>query len=174
MDNNSLLIIFIAITAFAVLLQAGLLAAMYLAMRKSATKMESLADEIKNKALPAIDTVQSVLAEIKPRIEEIVENVKDTSSTVRDEIHRVEATLNDAVDRARLQVIRVDEMLTRTFDRVEHTSDVVQKTVMSPVRQVTGVIHGVTAGFEFLLGSRGRKNGGARERRAVPQDEMFI
>jgi methyl-accepting chemotaxis protein len=174
MDNNSLLVIFIAITAFAVLLQAGLLAGMYLAMRKSTTKMEALAEELKAKALPALDTVQTVLAEIKPKVEEIVENVKDTSSSVRDEVHRVEATVNDVVDRARLQIIRLDEMLTRTFDRVEHTSDVVQKTVMSPVRQVTGVIHGVTAGFEFLLGNRGRKNGGARERRPVPQDEMFI
>lgn len=173
MDNN-LLIVFIAITAAAVLLQAGLLAGMYLAMRKSSTKMEALADELKTKVLPTIDTVQSVLTEIRPKLEEIVENVKDTSSTVRAEVHRVETTINDVVDRARLQIIRLDEMLSRTFDRVEHTSEVVQKTVMSPVRQMTGVIHGVTAGVEFLLGNRGRKNGGNREGRAVPQDEMFI
>jgi hypothetical protein len=33
----------------------------------------------------------------------------------------------------------------------------------------------VTAGIEFLMGNRGRKNGRGREaRRPVPQDEMFI
>jgi hypothetical protein len=79
------------------------------------------------------------------------------------------------MDRARLQVIRADEMLSRTFDRVEHTTDVVTKTVVSPVRHVSGIFRGVTAGVEFLLGNRGRKNGGSRGgRRAVPQDEMFI
>jgi hypothetical protein len=79
------------------------------------------------------------------------------------------------MDRARLQVIRADEMLTRTFDRVEHTSELVTKTVVSPVRQVSGIVRGVTAGVEFLLGNRGRKNGDSRgTRRPVPQDEMFI
>jgi hypothetical protein len=79
------------------------------------------------------------------------------------------------VDRARLQIIRGDELLSRTLDRVEETSDMVHKTVVSPVRQFAGLIQGVTAGLEFLLGNRARKNGGSREaRRPVPQDEMFI
>lgn len=173
MDTN-LLTVFIAITAAAVLLQAGLLAAMYLAMRKTSTRMESLANEVKGKALPALDSAQAILVEMKPKIEAIAENVKETTTNVREGVQRLDVTVNDIVDRARLQIIRADEMLTRTFDRVEHTSDVVQKTVMSPVKQVSGVIHGVTAGLEFLLGNRARKNGGSRERRAVPQDEMFI
>jgi gas vesicle protein len=174
MDNN-LLVVFVAITAAAVLLQAGLLAAMYLAMRKSSTRMESLANEVKTKVLPTIDSAQAVLDEIKPKIEIIIENVKESSENMREEIQRVDAAINDVVDRARLQIIRADEMLTRTFDRVEHTSDVVQKTVLSPVRQVSGVIHGVTAGLEFLFAGRTGKNGRNREtRRPVPQDEMFI
>jgi len=80
------------------------------------------------------------------------------------------------VDRARLQIIRTDELLSRTLDRVEETSDMVHNTVVSPVRQFAGLIQGVTAGIEFLLGGRrGRRNGGSREaRRPVPQDEMFI
>jgi hypothetical protein len=74
-----------------------------------------------------------------------------------------------------LQVIRADELLSRTLDRVEETSDMVHQTVVSPVRQFSGLIQGVTAGIEFLLGGRGHRNGGSREaRRPVPQDEMFI
>jgi len=79
------------------------------------------------------------------------------------------------VDRARLQIIRADELLSRTLDRVEETSEMVHNTVISPVRQFSGLIQGVTAGIEFLLGHRVRRNGGSREgRRPVPQDEMFI
>ena len=40
---------------------------------------------------------------------------------------------------ARLQVIRADELLTRTLDRVERTSDMVHTTVVSPIRQVSGI-----------------------------------
>jgi hypothetical protein len=90
-------------------------------------------------------------------------------------LKRVDATVNDVVDRARLQVIRADELLSRTLDKVEHTSEVVQKTVVSPVRHISGLMQGITAGLEFLFAGRGRKNGGSREeRRPVPQDEMFI
>jgi methyl-accepting chemotaxis protein len=171
---ENLIPLFVALTGAAVVLQAGLLAAMYLAMRKTSTRMETLADEVKTKALPTLETTQSMLAEIRPKVEVIADNLMATSTLVRDEAQRIDATVNDLVDRARLQVIRADDMLTRTLDRVEETSEIVQKTVTSPVRHVSGVIKGVTAGLEFLIGNRG-KNGGSREvRRPVPQDEMFI
>jgi hypothetical protein len=94
---------------------------------------------------------------------------------VRGQVQRVDATVNDVVDRARLQVIRADELLSRTLDRVEQTSDMVHKTVISPVRQLSGLMQGITVALEFLLSGRGRKNGDRREeRRPVPQDEMFI
>ena len=101
MDKMSL---FVALTGIAVLLQAGVLLAMYIAMRKSAQHLEALAG-----------------------------------------------------------------------DRVEQTSEIVHRTVVSPVRQLSGLVQGITVGLEFLFASRNRRNGGVREeRRPVPQDEMFI
>lgn len=167
--------LFIALTGAAVLLQAGLLAAMYLAMRKSSSRLEAIANEVKTKALPALDQAQSLLSEIRPKLQVITENVAETTTMLRAQVNRVDATVHDAMDRARLQVIRADELFSRTLDRVEQTSEMVQKTVVSPVRQVSGLLQGITAGIEFLLGNRGRRNGGSREaRRPVPQDEMFI
>jgi methyl-accepting chemotaxis protein len=167
--------IFIALTGLAVLLQAGILAALYLAMRKSSERMEGLAIEVKAKALPALETTQAMLAELHPKLVVIADNLTETTHSVRAQVERMDATVNDAVDRTRLQIIRADELLTRTLDRVEETSDMVHKTVISPVRQLSGVIQGISVGLEFLLGSRARRNGGSREaRQPVPQDEMFI
>jgi hypothetical protein len=166
--------LFIALTGAAVVLQAGILAAMYLAMRKSSARMEALATEVKTKVLPTVETAQAMLTELRPNLLLIVENLTEATTTIRDQVQRVDATVNDVVDRARLQVIRADELLSRTLDRVEETSDMVHKTVVSPVRQLSGIMQGITASLEFLLGSRGRKNGGSGGRRTVPQDEMFI
>jgi tetrahydromethanopterin S-methyltransferase subunit F len=172
---ENLTTIFIGVTALAVMLQAGLLLGMYLAMRKTTTRLESLADEVKIKALPAIDSAQSLLTDIRPKVQAIAENLVETTATVRGQVQRVDATVNDVVDRARLQVIRADELLSRTLDKVEATSEAVHRTVVSPVRQVSGLVRGVTAGIEFLVAGRGRKNGSNRDpRRPVPQDEMFI
>jgi hypothetical protein len=167
--------LFIALTGAAVLLQAGVLVAMYLAMRKSSARMEAIAEEVKSKAVPALDLAQSVLSELRPKLTLIADNLAETTIAVRSQVERMDATVTDAVDRARLQVIRADELLTRTLDRVEETSEMVHRTVVSPVRRFSGLIQGVTTGIEFLMGGRGRKNGGSREtRRPVPQDEMFI
>ena len=169
------LTVFIALTGIAVLLQAGVLVAMYLTMRKTTQRMEALATEVKTKVMPTVEQAQEMLNMARPKVQGIVENLENAAKLVRSQVERVDATVNDVMDRARLQIIRGDELLTRTLDRVEQTSEMVQKTVVSPVRQFSGLLQGITVGLEFLFGGRGRRNGGSRgERRPVPQDEMFI
>ena len=177
MDDN-LLKLFIAVTAFAVLLQALIMVALYLAIRKSTARMEALATEVRNKALPvmesaqsATETVQNILVELRPKIDAMSVNFAESSTLVRNQLGRIDATLTDALDRARLQVIRADELLNHTMDKVEETSEVVQRTVLSPLRQMNGLMAAISTGVEVFLGQkrRHRRNGGG-----VPQDEMFI
>src|SRR5579864_6924096 len=160
MDNLTPL--FIALTGIAVLLQAGVLVAIFVVLRQTSKRMEALATEVKTKVLPAITQAEALLTEVRPKVETIAEQVQETAIMVRNEVERVDATVHDVVDRARLQIIRADELLTRTLDRVERTSDIVQRTVVSPVRQLSGLMQGLTAGLEFFFG-RGRRNGGGRE-----------
>ena len=171
MDKMTL---FVAFTGAAVLLQALVLLAMYMAMRKSSERMQALADDVKTKVMPTVGEMQQMLILLRPKVETIVDNLEESTTVMRAEIKRIDATVNDVVDRARLQVIRADELLSRTLDRVEQTSEMVHKTVVSPVRQLSGLMQGITVGLEFLFG-RGRRNGSGREeRQPVPQDEMFI
>jgi outer membrane murein-binding lipoprotein Lpp len=155
----------------AVMVQAGILVALYLAVRKSTAKMEALATEVKSKALPTIETVQSMLVEMRPKIDVMTTNFSESRTLVRNQLGRIDATLTDALDRTRLQVIRADELLNRTMDKVEETSEVVHKTVISPLRQVNGLMAAISTGVEVFLGQKRRhpKNGAG-----VPQDEMFI
>jgi len=164
------LTIFIAITAAAVVLQAAILVAMYLAVRKTSARMEILSTEVKGKVLPMVDTANAMLTEMRPKLENLVSNANYASDKVRSQVERLDATVTDAIDRTRLQIIRADELLTRTMDKVENATDVVHKTVVSPVRQFSGLMQGISAGFESLFsGRRHRRNGSP-----VPQDEMFI
>jgi hypothetical protein len=167
--------LFIFLTGAAVMLQAGILLAMYLAMRKSSARIEAIVIEVKTKVLPTVEQAEAMLTEISPKLQVIADNLQDSTMVLRDQVQRVDATVKDAVDRGRLQIIRADELLSRTLDRVEQTTDMVHNTVISPVRQLSGLMQGITVALEFLFGGRGRRNGGSREeRRPVPQDEMFI
>jgi hypothetical protein len=169
MDDN-LLRIFIAVTTFAVVVQAGILIGLYLAVRKSTAKMEALATEVTSKALPTMETVQSMLVELRPKFETLATNASESSTVVRNQLSRIDATLTDVVDRTRLQVIRADELLNRTMDKVEDTSEMLHKTVVSPLRHVNGLMAAISTGVEVFMGQKRRhpKNG------STPQDEMFI
>jgi hypothetical protein len=171
MDNANLLTAFIAVTSAAVVIQAGILIAMYLAMRKTSARMEALATEVKSKVLPTAETAQAMLLELRPKIETLVDNASHTSTMFRAQMERLDATVSDVIDRTRLQVIRADELINRTMDRVEETTEVVHRTVTSPVRKLSGVVQGVSAGLEYFLGGKRRRN---RQDVSVPQDEMFI
>src|SRR6266700_3183212 len=167
--GNNLLTIFIVVTAFAVVLQAAILAGMYFAMRKTSAKVESLAEEVKTKVLPTAELAHSMMIELRPKIATVVDNVSVSTTVIRTQMERVDATLTDIIDRTRLQVIRADEFVNSTMDKLEETREAVTRTVVSPVRHISGLMHGVTAGLEAFF-SRRRD----RERTNAPQDEMFI
>jgi len=169
--DDTLLKVFIAVTTIAVAVQAGILVALYVAVRKSTERMEALASEVKSKVLPTVETAQSIMEELRPKIEVMSTNFAESSDLLRNQLGRLDATVTDALDRARLQVIRADELLNRTMDRVEETSEVVHKTVISPLRQVNGLMAAISTGVDVFLGQKRRhpRNGGG-----VPQDEMFI
>jgi hypothetical protein len=169
MDNNVFLV-FVAVITAAFTVQAGIMVALYLAVRKSSTRMEMLATEVKSKAVPLLESAHSVVTDLRPKIDQIVENVSQSTSLVREQMHRLDATVNDALDRTRLQIIRADEMVSRTLDKVEETTEAVHRTVVSPIRRASGLYQGITAGLEYFLGRRRR----GRESVGVPQDELFI
>jgi hypothetical protein len=160
---------FVGVTSAAVVIQAGILLGLFLAVRKTTARVEALANEVQTRVLPTVDMANAMLKDLRPKIETMVENVSESSTMVRAQIERIDATVSDVIDRTRLQVIRADELVNGTMDRLEQTRDVVHKTVISPIRQVSGLIQGVTAGLEFLVGSKRRQRD-----EVVPQDEMFI
>ena len=162
--------LFLIFTALAVIIQAGILVALFVAVRKTSDRVEALASQVSTKALPAIDNAQQMLVTLRPRVEDIVANVEQSVHIARGQMERLDATVSDIVDRTRLQVIRADELVSRTLDRVEETSDMVHRTVVSPIRQLSGLLQGLTAGVEFFLGRKRNQRDGM----GVPQDELFI
>lgn len=173
MDDK--LTIFVAITAAAVVLQMLILLVMCIVMYKLSARLKTVADETESRVFPLIDSARILLQDVKtflettrPKVDVILDNAAHVTTSARADVERVQVTLNDLLDRLRLQVIRADEMVTRTMDRVEETSEKVQHSVMSPIRQVSGIAQAVSIGVStFFNSQKRRRNGG-------PNDEMFI
>ncbi len=154
----------------ALALQIGILLAILLAVKKSMGRLEALADEVQKRAMPTLDAVQGLVESTRPKMEDIVGNLSASATILRQQMERLDSTVNDIVDRTRLQVIRADELVSRTMDRVEETTEAVHHTVLSPVRQLTALLRGLSAGVNVLFGNRRP----SQDRVGAPQDEMFI
>ena len=114
--DDTLLRIFIAVTTFAVVVQAGILVGLYLSVRKSTAKMDALATELKEKAIPTMETVQSFIVE--------------SSSKNRD--HR----------RQRFRLHHADQESTRTPRRHAHRRFGSHASTGNPRRRASEPHHG--------------------------------
>lgn len=153
---------------FAIVVQIAILAAILSAVKNSTKRLESLADEVQRRALPTLDAAQQLLTNTKPKIEEIISNAAESAAVMKAQVERLDNTVSDIMDRTRLHVIRADNLVGRTMDRVEETTELVHTSVISPIRHLSGIVQGLTAGVASLLG-RHAKAGENGQR-----DEMFI
>jgi len=167
---DTLLKIFIVITGCAVVIQAGILVALYFQFKKSSARMEAMTSEIHKRALPVLDAAGTILVDSREKLHTITENLAATSTSLRSQVERMDHTISDVIDRTRLQVIRADDMISRAMDRVEETTELVQHSVISPVRHIAGIISGLTVGLQTLLRRKGQ-----HPQEGAPQDEeLFI
>jgi hypothetical protein len=143
-----------------------------LSLRKTSAKVEALAGEVHGRALPILSSAETIINESRGKIDIVMNNLVAVTGTLKTQMDRLDATVNDIVDRTRLQVIRADDIVTRTLDRVEETSELVENTVVSPVRQISGIMQGLSVGVSAFFGhNRRRRRANAR----VTQDEeLFI
>lgn len=147
-------VIFTAVTALGVLLQAFVLLAIFFALRKSMTEFQSIAKEFKEKALPAIDSTRSLVEEISPKLKVATANLTEVSHTLRQQANHINETVDSVLTKTDVQIRRVDEMVTATFDAVDNASRAFETAISNPVRRVTGVINGVRAGVVTFVGGR--------------------
>ena len=151
----------------AMTLQITALLSIMAKVRKSSEKLDAIADDIHRRTIPILETANALLNTAKPQVETILGNLTEASTELKVQV-------GDIVDRARLQVVRADELVSRTIDKVEETTEMVQHTVISPIRQLAGVLSGVTMGFNVLFRRRGGNGRGPRHGGSDQRDEMFI
>lgn len=167
---STLLIVFVAVAALAIVLQLLTLFGLYKTGKQTSARVEALAKRFEDEALPTLAMTRQLLVENGPKVGEIITNLSETASILRAKAEAASATADVAIDRARLQVIRADELATRTLDRVEETTNTLHYIINTPLRQVTAVISGVLAGLSQFTGGRKVQ----RVMKAIPKEEMFI
>jgi hypothetical protein len=170
--NSTLLAVFIACAAAAILLQAVVLFAFYKAATESSRRMQETLGRMERKTDPILTAAQAILEDAQPKISEITANLAETSAMIRANVSQMADATGEIVDRARMQAARLDDLINATLAKVEQTTDFLQHTVVTPVRRIHAVIQAVNAGLSFF--KRGRSGKRHADAEAGEDEEMFI
>jgi hypothetical protein len=164
---------FVMVTALAILVQAVVLIALFVQLRRTAARVEQTVSDFNTKVTPLVARVQVLVDDISPRISGIVSDASEITRMARSEAQKVDRVLSEALERLRMQLIHVDHILTGAMEAVEEAGSHLRQTVWAPVVKATALIRGVQAGIDFFRTARHR--GGRVEVPTEQQDEgMFI
>jgi hypothetical protein len=150
--NSQLLMCIVGMVAVALSVQAIALVVMAMGAAKARKRALEIAEEIKGKLLPVIDGAHNVLRDTSPKIKVITENLVETSHVVRSKAQEFDVTMSDANRRARAQVATVDGMVSKVLAATGEIMASVEHAVRVPVREVSGVMNGLKAGLDVLVG----------------------
>jgi hypothetical protein len=155
--NSRLLMFFVGMVAVAMLVQATVVVVAAIGAAKARSRVLAIVEEVRSKTMPVIDSAHGVLHEIHPKVRIITDNLVETSHLVRSKAQEFDETISGVNQRARAQTERVDDMVSSVLDTTAGIASTLQKTVTVPVREFHGLVSGLKAGIDVLIG-RG-KNG---------------
>jgi uncharacterized protein YoxC len=170
---NNTMLAFVIVAAVAIVLQMVILFAMYRAMRQTSQRLEGIAGRLENQTSPLLITAQTILDDARPKIAEITSNVAESTAVLRANVAHVGEATSEILERARLQAERLDEFVTHTVDKIETTTEVVQYSVLTPIRRVHAIIQAISAGMGAFRASRPRRRSDGHVP-ATEDEEMFI
>jgi methyl-accepting chemotaxis protein len=164
-------IIFTAVTAVSVLIQASAIVAMFFGARETQKKVHALVEDFRVHVLPSVGTAKALIEDLSPKLKVITSNLVETSGKVRTMTEEVNEAVKDVTERARAQAAHVDGMVQGTLDHIDNATTTIQHGISVPLRQLNGILNGVRAGMNVMLHKT--PNHSARSGES-PENDLFI
>jgi uncharacterized protein YoxC len=154
-NTQTILTIFVALTGVAVLLQACVLFAIYVSLRKTAQSVQQATEDLKATVVPMVHSTRELMERITPQVvtisaglSELTEVLHKESKGVRISVADVRSSVAEIVERVNRQTARLDAMVTSGLNTVEKAGSILETAVAVPVRQANGILAAVKAVIE--------------------------
>jgi methyl-accepting chemotaxis protein len=157
LDNATIELVSIAVTALAVLLQAIVLFFIYLALRKAIGSLRGEVEDLRSSLMPMvdnsrelIDNTRRVFARVAPKAEATASDLARIARGLREQTGELETAAQEILERVRVQTNRMDAMATSGLDAVDRAGNFVAETVGKPMKQLVGLAAAAKAIIESL------------------------
>lgn len=145
LNQETLLMIFVAATGAAVLLQAVVLLALLLSVRKSAKAMQQQMEELRGTVTPVLSRTKELLDKVGPHLESVATDLAELAHGLRAQSAELQESATEIMERVRRQTSRLDSMCTGLLDTTDRATRVVTDVIQAPLRQITALAASVKA-----------------------------
>lgn len=163
---------FVIVACAAIIMQALILAGMFLTMKKTSDHVIRVSSEINTKLLPVLEKTNFLLEDSRTRISSVVADTAEIVHIARNQANRFDRVLGEGMELLRGQIVRADQVITGVLESLEEAHTSVRRTVSGPVAQVAAVIRGLKAGLDIF--TSGKTSKGERSRPQSSEEELFI
>jgi len=161
---------FIVVATIAIVIQMGILLAMFLQVRTAIETFSRIAQQLQARMDPILLRTNRILEDSEERIASIMGDGAEIARLARGQAQKVDRVFTDMVERLRIQVVRADQILTGALEVIEETGATFRSKVWRPVHQASAVLKGIKAGLDFFRGGRRGETSDAAEQ----DEELFI
>jgi hypothetical protein len=171
-DNQTVQLVLVALVAAAMLVQAFVLLAAFIAMRKAARSMDEKFEAFRSSVTPLIDNTRSLVTRLTPKIEGTADDLAALTHSLRIQVADVQSAADEIISRARVQATRLDSMFSHVLDTLDRTGHFMSDAVNKPMRQFSAILASVKAVVESLRG--GVPEPRSQASRARGDHDMFV
>ncbi len=175
-DNETLMLVFVAVTGLAVLLQAVILVAIAATLGKAVRSIKEESEEFRASVMPVLENTRDLLAvsrdlfnRVAPKVESAAGDLAEITRNLRAQSADLESSTHEILARVRNQSGRLDGMLSSVLDAVDRAGNFVTDVVSRPVRQFSGIVASVKAAVETL----GRRSSEGRPTHSSDHDSFI-
>jgi hypothetical protein len=171
-EQNTLLIVFTGVLAFAVLLQTLLFLGIYKCIRQLAAWTDTAGKDLIRDIAGISAKVEESLTSIKGMVESlkpISARLGETTEIIHKRVVDVDDFLAETTRTARLEILRLQDVVQSATHRADVILEQLQSSVLGPINEISAVSRAIRAALSVLF--RGRRNisdGSAHD------EEMFI
>jgi hypothetical protein len=123
----------VAVMALAMIVQLGLMAGTYFAVRTLQRKTTDLMD---HQIQPILSKANVLSHRLQDQVERLSTSVNLIAERTEQRADQLDRALAESIEKARLQVVRADSMVSRSLDGVEHTASRIGNGVSWPFRRL--------------------------------------
>ncbi|MBI4444626.1 MAG: hypothetical protein HY645_01850 [Acidobacteria bacterium] len=172
MRVEDLLLIMVAATAVAFLMQCIVVWATFKRARRLTDKLEKQTEGLRRDITEVVAGLKQTAEGLQP-LTHIVSEINRTSTLlsqmIQERTRDADYLLKDLIQFSREQSAKVDYVVTDTVQKFEQVTSTIQRDVLQPVAEISSLVKGVRAGLGYLFSRKA-----SHPKDVVSEEELFI